>query len=216
MAPDFAALRRNMVDCQLRTYDVTDRAVLAAMDSVPRESFVPEARRDIAYIDQVVALDDFGARGRALLAPMTVGRMLQSLDVQPGQSFLDYACGTGYTSAVALALGAQVTAYDVEPALRAAARGILAQCGARAVIVADALPQASFDLIFVNGACGRRPDALAEKLAENGKMIFIEGHGRSARVILVQRSGGAVGGRTVFDSAAPPLPEFRAEPAFAL
>ena len=76
MTADYSALRRNMVDCQLRTYDVTDRAVLAAMDSVPREVFVPEARREVAYIDQPVALDGLGATGRALLAPMTVGRML--------------------------------------------------------------------------------------------------------------------------------------------
>ncbi len=213
---DFAALRRNMVDCQLRTYDVTDRAVLAAMGEVPRELFVPPARRDVAYIDQPVALDAFGAPGRAMLPPMTAGRMLQTLDVQPGQRLLDYACGTGYSAAVALALGAEVTACEASAALREAAAGALASAGAGAVRLVEGLPEGPFDLIMVNGACETRPEALFQRLAEGGKLVIVEGAGRAGRVMLYSRSGETFGGRAIFDAAAPVLDEFRRVPAFAL
>jgi protein-L-isoaspartate(D-aspartate) O-methyltransferase len=218
---DFAALRRNMVDCQLRTFDVTDRAVLAAMDQVPRELFVPPARREMAYIDQAQALDAFGAAGRTLLAPMVCGRMLQTLDVQPGQSFLDYACGTGYTGAVAAAMGAQVTAYDPSAALRAMARTCLAEAGASqaaaaSVSVRDGMPDGPFDLIFVNGAADDEPLALSARLSADGRMIVVMGRGRSGRVTLFQRSGDVVRGRPVFDAAATLLPEFARNPSFAL
>lgn len=216
MTPDFPALRRNMVDCQLRTYDVTDRAVLAAMDAVPRELFVPPARRDVAYIDQSAALDSLGAPGRALLAPMTCGRMLQTLDVQPGQSFLDYACGTGYTAALAAELGATVTAFDVSDALRMAARTALGTIGKSGVAVVDVLPSGPFDLIFVNGGCVTLPPILSALMADGGKLVIVDGAGRSGRVMLYQKNGHTVGGRQVFDAAVPQLDEFRAPPVFAL
>jgi len=215
MTPDYSALRRNMVDCQLRTYDVTDRAVLAAMDAVPRELFVPEARRDVAYIDQAVPLDSFGAPGRALLAPMTSGRMLQTLDVQPGQSFLDYGCGTGYTASVAAALGAHVIAYDASAELRKAAREALQAAGVTGVTVVDEIPPGPFDLIFMNGSCEIRPDRLISLLVDEGRLITVDGTGRAGRVMLHQSAGGTVGARAIFDSAAPLLPEFRKPAAFA-
>ncbi len=213
---DFAALRRNMVDCQLRTYDVTDRAVLGGMDAVPREMFVPASLREIAYIDQPVALDDFGGRGRQMLAPMTCGRLLQTLDVQPGQTFLDYACGTGYTSAVAAALGAVVTAYDVSTELRQVARALLSTPETADVVVADALPMGPFNLIFINGSCEREPHELFALLAEGGKLVLVQGGGRSGRAMLHQRSGTAFSGRAIFDTVAQSLEEFRRIKAFAL
>jgi protein-L-isoaspartate(D-aspartate) O-methyltransferase len=216
MTPDFLALRRNMVDCQLRTYDVTDRAVLAAMDKVARELFVPEVRRAMAYLDQPMALDEFGAPGRALLAPMTSGRMLQTLDVQPGESFLDYASGTGYTAALAAAMGAHVTACEGSASLRAAARSALDQSGFADVGIVDEAGQGPYDLIFVNGACEMRPDSLAALLADGGRMVAVEGAGRSGRVMLYQKSGNVVGSRAIFDAAAPILAAFRRPPSFVL
>ncbi len=216
LTTDFSALRRNMVDCQLRTYDVTDRAVLAAMGSVARELFVPTSRQDVAYIDQLVPLDSFGAQRRALLPPMTCGRMLQTLDVQPNQRFFDYACGTGYTAAVAAMLDADVFAFDVNPNLRDAARKALQAAGAGNVHVVDTLPSATFDLIFVNGATDARPETLLDLLADGGKLVVVEGSGRAGRVMLYQRSGGVIGGRAIFNAAAPLLGEFRKASVFAL
>jgi protein-L-isoaspartate(D-aspartate) O-methyltransferase len=170
----------------------------------------------MAYLDQPVALDELGAPGRALLAPMTSGRMLQTLDVQPGESFLDYASGTGYTAALAAAMGARATACEASAALRAAARPALDQSGFADVSIVDAAGQGPFDHIFVNGACEVRPDALAGLLADGGRMVAVEGLGRSGRVMLYQRSGDVVGARAIFDAAAPVLIEFRKPPSFVL
>jgi protein-L-isoaspartate(D-aspartate) O-methyltransferase len=147
---------------------------------------------------------------------MTAGRMLQTLDIQPGQRLLDVACGTGYSAAVALAMGATVVAYDSSAALREAARAALAQANAGAVTVVDAVPESAFDLIMVNGACDGMPKDLADRLADGGRMVVVEGAGRAGRVMLYQRSGDAVGGRAVFDAAAPVLDEFRKAAIFAL
>ncbi len=203
-----------MVDCQLRTYDVTDRAVLAAMGEVPRELFVPPERREIAYIDQPVALAGSGAGGRWLLAPMTCGRMLQALDVQPGQSFFDYASGTGYTAAVASRLGAVVTAFEPEQDLQAGMAEALAQAAISDVQICDAMPLSQFDLVFVNGACEQRPESLFERLGAGGRLIVVEGQGRAGRAMLYQRAGDSISGRAVFDTSAPVLARFRQPEAF--
>jgi protein-L-isoaspartate(D-aspartate) O-methyltransferase len=212
---DYAALRRNMVDCQLRTYDVTNREVLAAMDAVPRELFVPDARKPLAYIDQPVPLDGLGAPSRALLPPMTAGRMLQTLELKAGQRFLDYEGGTGYVAALAAAMGAAAVLRESHEELRAIAGTALAATGQGGVTVA---PQATgvFDAIFVNGACEGPPRSLHGLLADGGRMVAIEGVGRAGRVMLYQRSHDVVSGRPVFDAAGPLLAEFRQERAFAL
>ncbi len=212
---DFAALRRNMVDCQLRTYDVTDRAVLAAMDEVPRELFVPASRQAFAYLDQPAALDELGASGRALMAPMVAGRMLQTLAVKPGQSFLSVGGGTGYVAAIAERLGAEATLCEANEALRNAAATALDAAGAAGVdIVASASGQ--FDCVMIEGACEESPASAFGLIADGGRLIAIEGLGRSGRVMLYQRAGQVVSGRPVFDAAAPALDDFRKRPVFAL
>lgn len=212
---DFAALRRNMVDCQLRTYDVTDRVILGAMDRVPREVFVPASRRDLAYLDQPAALDELGGRGRALMTPMVVARMMQVAGLKPGLSFLEYAGGTGYGAAVAHELGARSVLVESDAALRDAARRALDAAGAEAVEIMETAG-GRHDVVLVNGACEEAPERLFALLADGGRLVAIQGLGRSGRVMLHQRSGDVVSGRAVFDAAGPGLEEFRIKPAFAL
>jgi protein-L-isoaspartate(D-aspartate) O-methyltransferase len=210
-------LRRAMVDCQLRTYDVTDRTVLAAMDQVPRELFVPADVQELAYLDRPVPVGrDASGAVRYLMTPMVLARMLQNLAVKPGEIVLDYAPATGYSSAVLAAMGAIVTAVEPDPALAGAARSALAgnaATGAEStrVSLTDALPPGSsrFDAILLNGACEVEPQSLLALLSPNGRLICIMGQGRAARVMLYQRSGAAMGARMVFDAAAPMLNEFR-------
>jgi protein-L-isoaspartate(D-aspartate) O-methyltransferase len=212
MMADFEALRRNMVDCQLRTYDVTDRRVLSAMDKVPREIFVPETRREIAYIDQAVDL----GHGRALLPPMTAGRMLQHLDVTEGATLLDVGGATGYTSALAAEMGAKVVLFEPEPALHGPACEALEKAGRKEIEVTGTMPGGPFDLILVNGACEDEPRDLMALLADGGRIVFVHGRGRSGRVMLCQSSHGVIGGRAVFDAAAPALAAWRRKAEFAL
>lgn len=217
----FTSMRRMMVDCQLRTYDVTDPRVLAAAGRVPREQFVSKAHRDIAYIDRPAIIGDANmgdgaptSGPRYLLPAMIVARMLQVLEIDPGKLFLDYAGGTGYTAALASDLGAIVTLWEADLNLAEQANAALASVGSPCEITSSP-PEGTFDAILVNGACEIQPTSLFRFLKIDGRMVVIEGQGRSARVILYQRYGDGVAGRAVFDAAAPVLDEFRAPRQFA-
>jgi protein-L-isoaspartate(D-aspartate) O-methyltransferase len=207
----FAPLRRMMVDCQLRTYDVTDRAVLAAADEVAREAFLPASLSHLAYLDQAVALP---GTGRALMAPMVVARMIQTLELQPGDQALEYGGGSGYGAALMSAMGAQATLWEPDEAARAMAESALAATGSAAAIAGVRPTSEAFDAIVVGGACETQPEMLFALLRDGGRLIAIEGSGRAARVMLYQKSGGKVSGRPVFDAAAPALAEFARKPAF--
>jgi protein-L-isoaspartate(D-aspartate) O-methyltransferase len=201
----FADLRRMMVDCQLRTYDVTDRVVLAAADAVPREAFLPESLAHKAYLDQSVALP---GTTRALMTPMVVARMIQTLAVQPGETALEYGGGSGYGAALLAHMGARATLWETDEAARAMAL-------AAGVAVTGTAPAAgSCDVVLVAGACAAPPESLFPLLADGGRLIVAEGSGRAGRVKLYLRSGETVAGRPVFDAAIPPLDEFKPAPAF--
>src|SRR5262245_57694801 len=148
---DLAQARRTMIDCQVRTFDVTDLGLLQVMDQTPREKFVPPAQLPLAYSDQLIHC---GGR-RWLLAPMAVARLLQALRVRAGDAVLDVGCGGGYTTALAAKLGGRVTGLEAAPDLAAIAKAGLAELGLGATIitgpVADGYPQgAPFDAILVN------------------------------------------------------------------
>lgn len=219
---DFAKARRLMVDSQLRTFDINDLAVLTAFDEVPREHFVPADRECLAYMDQAIAVSEGFETGepRSMLAPMVLGRMIQSLAVARGARVLDVACGLGYSSAILSRLGASVVALESSPALAGEAGRRLAACGVEGVMIAVApveqgYPEAApYDAILVNGAVEVRPQRLLDQLADGGRLVCVEGRGRAAEVTLYGRTGRAFGARPLFDAAAPLLAGFQAEPGF--
>ncbi len=203
-----------MVDCQLRPSEVTDPAVIAAADSIPREVFVPAAREAQAYSDNPIKLGG-EETGRMLLPPMVIARMVQALALRKDQSALEYAGGTGYGAAMMSACGANVTLCEADQGLRQNAAIALAAAKADQVAIVAAIPATEFDAILVNGACEQRPQALLDILKPGGRLVVVEGIGRSAKVMLYQRNGDGVSGRAVFDAAAPLLEEFRKPAAFA-
>ena len=220
--PDFALARRMMVDSQVRTFDVHALPVLAAMDAVPRERFVPAGRESLAYMDQDVPVSDgiAGAERRFMLKPMVVGRLLQALDLRKGEKALDVAAGLGYSAALLARLGAEVTALESSEEGAAAARERLMALGIAGVRTAagpldrgwpDAAP---YDVILVNGLLEVRPQGLLGQLAEGGRLGCIERRGKAGRAVIYVRSGDAFGSRAIFDAGAPVLPAFRAEPGF--
>jgi protein-L-isoaspartate(D-aspartate) O-methyltransferase len=216
---DFAQARRMMVDSQLRTFDVNDIPLLDAMDSIPRERFVIPGREALAYIDQDLLVSDTPER-RFMLSPMILARMIQALEIEPGARVLDVACGLGYSSAILSELGAEVVALESNESLAAAARERLAAIGAHRVnVVSGSLDQghangAPYDAILVNGAVEIRPDGLLHQLRDGGRLICVQGRGRSAKATLHVRAGQAFGPRGLFDAAAPVLAPFQAEPGF--
>ena len=217
---DFAQARRTMVDSQLRTFDITDRAVLAAMAAVPRERFVPAGREDLAYSDQNLPVSGSNLDGvaRFMLAPMALGRLIQALEIEPGDRVLDVGAGLGYSSAVLARLGAEPIALESSAALAEAAGARLAAEGAvkvRQGSLDRGCPEdGPFDAILINGAVAQRPETLLQQLREGGRLACLTGGDRAGKAVLYLRSGDAFGLRTLFDAAAPELPEFRPVPGF--
>jgi protein-L-isoaspartate(D-aspartate) O-methyltransferase len=157
-SPDLAAQRRNMVDTQLRTYDVTSHRLLDAIESVPRDVFVPESLRELAYSDQDIAVSAGEGAARGLLVPMVLARLLQALDVKPGDRALDCAGGSGYGAALLSALGAQVTAVEETEALAGLTRDRLAAAGISGIDVQAAGFGAG---LAGSGPCWRKEAVLA-------------------------------------------------------
>jgi len=227
---DFARVRRMMVDNQLRTYDITDLDVLSAMNQVPREHFVTPERGILAYSDQPVAVAQASdGEGRHFLAPMVFARIVQNLEIKPGQKVMIVAGALGYEAAVIARLGAQVVLVEPDPELAAQARAKLEALpggtseGERAgsVRVVEAAldagcpDEAPFDAILINGAIEERPEPLLRQLREHGRLAVILGDGgRTSRATLYVRHGEVFGSRAMFDAAAPALSIFRKEAGF--
>lgn len=217
---DFAQARRTMVDCQLRTFDVSDRAVLAAMDEVPREAFMPEGREALAYSDQnIVVWDRAGLRRRAV-PPMALGRVIQALELAPDARVLDVGMGLGYGPALMARLGAFVVGLETDEALAAEARSRLGAAGFAQVEIRvgplrDGCPDRSpFDAILINGAIEGRPTELLDQLAGGGRLVCFERNGDAGQAVLHVKSGDAVGRRALFDVSVPVLPDFVRPPEF--
>ena len=213
---DFAVARRLMVDRQLKPSQVLDDRVLEAILAVPREAFVPGPLAELAYVDEDLEV----APGRFLMQPMVFGRLLQECGIGGDDVILDIGCGPGYSSAVLARLGATVVGLEQDPGLRDRAAAVLDRMGVdNAVVVAGAHGggdpgHGPYDVIFVNGAMERVPDALCAQLVDGGRLagvVMADGVGRAT---IIARDGDAFARRQVFDAAAHVLPGFAAKPGF--
>ena len=219
---DFTAARRMMVDGQVRTSDVTDRRIIAAMLELPRERFVPATNADLAYLDRDVPAVPAtgGEQVRRLLKPMVLAKLVQAAAVKSGDHVLDVGCASGYSSAVLARLAHSVVALEGDSALARLADENLAAVGANnATLVIGPLTQgwpakAPYDVIFVNGAVEVVPDALRAQLEDGGRLVAVVGRAPMGRAMLYRAVAGGVSGWPIFDAAAPLLPGFAAPPAF--
>jgi protein-L-isoaspartate(D-aspartate) O-methyltransferase len=208
----FSTARQKMVDGQVRPSDVTDLRIIDAMLAVPREAFVPESQRALAYLDLDLDVSDGASAKRFLIKPVA--------DINYTDSVLVAGCATGYTAALAAKLAARVTATESDPALAAKARDILAQLGLENVTVgiapaAEGYPaNAPYDVIVLNGATEIPPDRLYRQLKEGGRLVGVFAMTQPPRATIVTRSHGDVGYRTLFDAVVPVLPGLERLPAF--
>lgn len=206
---DFAIARRNMVEHQLRTNEVTNQALLAAMGDIPRERFVPDRFRDVAYIDEDLPLK----KGRFLMEPRVFARLLQLAEVKPQDVVLDIGCGTGYSTAVLSRLANTVVALESDAELSARASATLAELGIDNALVVTApltdgyAKQSPYDVIVFGGALPRVPPPIARQLVEGGRLVAVIGEG-VGRGTLTMRTRGVISSRPDFDAATPMLPDF--------
>jgi protein-L-isoaspartate(D-aspartate) O-methyltransferase len=216
----FSTARQKMVDCQVRTYDVTDARIIDAMLAVPREAFVPEKQRSLAYLDLDLDVSDGGSVKRYLIKPAVTAKLLQAAEIGDTDNVLVVGCATGYVAALAARLAAQVTATEGVSALAERARDILGQLGVgNAVVKAAAAadgdsPNGPYDVIVLNGATEVAPTGLYRQLKEGGRLVGVFALAKPARAILVTHAHDDFGNRALFDAAAPVLPGLERVPAF--
>ena len=215
---EFASRRMMMVDTQVRPSDVTKFPIIDAMLHVPREVYVPRDRQEAAYVGQNVEI----APGRVVLEPRTLAKMLDALDIQPGEMVLDLGCGLGYSAAVIARIADTVVAVEEDADLAAEAQRALADEGVdNAVVVAGPLAAGSakhgpYDVITVEGGIETLPQALADQLKEGGRIAAVFMDGALGTVKTGIRMGGRIDWRFAFNASAPLLPGFARARGFML
>jgi protein-L-isoaspartate(D-aspartate) O-methyltransferase len=213
----FEAARSCMVDSQIRPNKVSDPRILRAMRQIPRERFLPPELAPLAYVDDDVPL----GRGRALMEPMVIARLIQLAAPTAGEHALVVAAGTGYGAAVLAACGAQVTALEEDQDLIAVARPALAAVAPSVTLVSGPLaagwPQASpYDIILIEGAVRDIPAALGPQLRPGrGRLVTVRtGHGSTGKGVLAELTPAGLRARPIFDCATPLIPGLLPEPGF--
>ena len=188
----FSTARQKMVDGQVRPSDVTDIRIIDAMLAVPREAFVPENKRALAYLDLDLEVGEGGSARQTLIKPVVLAKMLQAAEIKETDSVLVVGCATGYAAAVIGKFVAQVhgAGADGDPA------------------------KAPFDVIVLNGATEIVPDKLYGQLREGGRLVGVFAISQPPRATMVTRSHGDFGNRALFDAVAPVLPGMERLPAF--
>ncbi len=218
---DFATLRRNMIEGQIRPNRVTDERVIEAMETIPRELFVPKARRALAYADEAVEI----APRRYLMEPMLAARLIETAAIRPTDAILLIGAANGYLAALLARLAPAVVALESDPELANEAERLLGEVGADTVSVVKAplalgYPrQAPYDAIIFDGAVEEVPQEIMLQLGDGGRLVAVVLHdgsvsSQAGHALMVTRVGDAYARREVFDGGTPLLPGFARKPAF--
>jgi protein-L-isoaspartate(D-aspartate) O-methyltransferase len=187
---------------------------------VPREAFVPDSQRALAYLDLDLDVSEAGAVKRFLIKPVVLAKMLQAAEITEADHVLVVGCASGYTAAVAAKLAGRVTATEGDRALAAKASDVLAKLGFGNVTVCTAAAgegdaaNAPYDVIVLAGATEIVPDRLYRQLRDGGRLVGVFATTRPQRAMIVTHSHADFGDRALFDAAVPVLPGLERPPAF--
>ncbi len=214
----YSARRVMMVDTQVRPHDVTKFPIIAAMLAVPREVYVPQDAREAAYVGENLPL---GA-GRVMLEARTLAKMLDALDIQPGEVILDLGCGLGYSSAVIARIAEAVVAVEEDESLAADAQRILASEGVDNVAViagpvaAGSAKHGPYDAVILQGGVEEVPAAIVAQLKDGGRIAALFMTGPLGAVKIGHKTGDKMVWRFAFNAAAPVMAGFSTRHEFAL
>jgi protein-L-isoaspartate(D-aspartate) O-methyltransferase len=220
--PDFAMARYHMIESQLRPNTVRNELILGAMGSLPREMFVPDNLKGIAYIDEDIQV----APNRYLLEPMVLARLLQEADIKLTDRVLDIAPATGYSTALMASIASHVVAVEADTELKVHTEQNLRQLDltnftVRSGAFADgANGPGPYDLVLINGGIDAVPEMLLAQLAEGGRLAAVVrryGPGHAAHLSearLYVKLRGHISHRALFDANVKLLPGMQAVAGF--
>ena len=214
---NFEQARHNMIEQQIRTWEVLDDGVLNLLERVPREDFVPPEYRKLAFTDMQIPL----GRGEVMMEPKLEARMLQALDIQPDEMVLEVGTGSGYVTALLAALAKHVYTVEVAPEFKIEAEKKLADHGIDNVTldVADAARgwerHGPYDVIAVTGSMPLLTDDLQKSLNIGGRMFVIVGDAPAMEALLITRVGEDQWQKeSLFETVIPPLANAPQPPRF--
>ena len=215
---DYKMRRRIMVDTQIRPSDVTKFPIIDSFLSVPREKFVPDGKREAAYIGENLQI----GQSRVILDPRTLAKLLEALDVQKDELVLDIGTGLGYSSAVISLIAEVVIAVEEDSSLASEAEEILSEIGADNVVVQvskliDGAPEhGPYDVVILQGGVEEIPSSILKQLKNGGRVgaIFIEEGLGTAKIGFKLHD--KINWRYSFNAAAPILTGFFKQKDFAL
>ena len=215
----FEALRKAMVDSQIRPNKVIDDRVIAAFMNVPRERFVSKNMQNLAYIDEDIHLSG----GRFIVEAMVMARIIQTLALDDTQSVMLIGAGTGYTAALLSSLAASVIAIETRAQMVEKAQQAVAGLDIGNVAVIKARLQdgyaseAPYDAIIIEGAVEHMPQSLLDQLADGGRLaaIWRPDGTQAGEACIWHKTGDAVSRTPIFTAQVPVLDEFRAKPKFS-
>lgn len=215
---DYTTRRTMMVDTQVRPSDVTKFPIIDAMLSVPREAYVPQAMREIAYVGECIEL----GKNRVVLEPRTFAKMLDALNIQPNELVLNVGANLGYSSAVIARMAEAVIALEEDENMARDAQENLSENGADNVVVETgelkngAAQHGPYDVIILEGAVEDLSAAILDQVKEGGRIGCIFADGALGTVKIGYKLDGKMNWRMAFNATAPVLPGFNREAAFAL
>lgn len=206
-ALNFAQARYNMIEQQIRPWEVLDQRVLDVIASVPREDFVPERYRNLAFSDLAIPL----GHGELMLKPNVEGRLLQALAIQPTDHVLEVGTGSGYLTACLARLAATVASVDIVPAFTEAARHTLKAHGFSNVVLhtGDASRgwgEHRYNAIAVTGSVATVAEVWRQSLSLGGRLFIVVGQPPVMEALLITRVGEREWSQeSLFDTELPPL-----------
>jgi protein-L-isoaspartate(D-aspartate) O-methyltransferase len=208
--------RLNMVDGQIKPFSVIDERVLAAFLNIPRENFLPDTHKGLAYLGEDLPL----GQGRFLLEPSAYARLLQEAGITCEETVLDVGCATGYTSCILASLAKDVVAIDSAEWIDVAKKNAK-KIGAKNITFAETSDDfkkstsGPFDVIFINGAVQEVPGYITEQLKENGRVAtFIRNDRGEGHAVLFHKHKNGLHQQIIFDAFIPMLPGFAQPESF--